>query len=51
MSKSEEPKEKREDEPFTRPSFLRDLQKATRRLGPDEQHLKKPKGRRRKRSS
>lgn len=44
---SDEADDKQEAKPYTRPNFLRDLQKVTRRLGPDEQSLKKPKGRRR----
>ena len=38
---------KEEKEPQTRPAFLKDLKKVARKLEPDEQHLKKPKGRRR----
>lgn len=45
---SEKPADKEKpDKPYTRPAFLGDLKKVVRRLGPDEQHLKKPKGRRR----
>jgi hypothetical protein len=40
------PQGDQEAEPYTRPDFLRDLGKASRPLGPDEQEKKKPKGRR-----
>ena len=36
-----------EKEPQKREDFFRDLKKVARKLGPDEQDLKKPKGRRR----